>query len=58
MKYLIIFIDPLTGGKTAFTTNWYQYEHHYQEGMIVVDTTQHLISFDGEIWQDIEEDHL
>lgn len=58
MKYLIICTDPITGKQWAFFTHWYQYENHYQPGMVVVDKTQGLITFDGEIWQDIEEDSL
>lgn len=58
MKYLIIHTDPTTGEQCAFFTHWYQYENHYQSGMIVIDRTQGLITFDGETWQDIEEDSL
>ncbi len=58
MKYLIIYTDPTTGEQGAFFTHWYQYENHYQPGMVVVDRTQGLITFDGETWQDIEEDSL
>ena len=58
MKYLIIYTDQQTGEQKAFSTNWYMYENNYQDGMIVIDTTQRLITFDGETWQDIEEDHL
>lgn len=58
MKYLIIYKDPTTGEQWAFITQWYQYENHYQPGMIVIDRTQHLITFDGETWQDIDEYHL
>lgn len=58
MKYLIIHTDPTTGEQCAFFTHWYQYENHFQPGMIVVDRTQGLITFDGETWQDIEEDSL
>lgn len=58
MKYLIIYEDPTTGEKGAFLTQWYQYENHYQPGMMVIDRTQGIITFDGEIWQDIEKDSL
>lgn len=60
MKYLIIATDPLTGGKTAFYTDWFQAENHFnpEAGMVVIDLTQHLVTFDGETWQDIEDDHL
>ena len=56
MKYIIITQDPCTGNKGAFFTNWYQYNRLYQPGMIVIDRTQKLITFDGETWQDIKED--
>ena len=58
MKYLIIYTDPNTGEQGAFLTHWYQYENHWQPGMIVIDNTQRLVTFDGETWQDIQEDHL
>lgn len=58
MKYLIIYTDQVTGNQSAFFTHWYQPENHYQPGMIVIDRTQGLITFDGETWQDIEEDNL
>lgn len=58
MKYLIIATDSRTGEKTAFYTNWYRYENNYAPGMIVVDRTQRIITFDGKTWSDIEEDHL
>lgn len=59
MKYLVISQDPCTGEKSAFYTNWYDAEKFNPEmDMIVIDRTQHLITFDGETWQDIEEDSL
>jgi S-formylglutathione hydrolase FrmB len=52
--------DPVTGERSAFYTNWFSAENNYnpEYNMIVVDRTQRLITFDGETWQDIEEDHL
>ena len=46
--------------KSAFTTNWFDYENNYNPdyNMIVIDKTRGLITFDGETWQDIEEDSL
>lgn len=60
MKYLIIITNPNTGEKSAFYTNWFQSENHFNPdfAMVVIDLTQHLITFDGETWQDIEDDHL
>jgi S-formylglutathione hydrolase FrmB len=56
MKYLIITQDPTTGERSGFYTNWYYFNNNYN--MIVIDRMQHLITFDGETWQDIEDDHL
>lgn len=53
MRYLII-----TQDKKSFITKWFEYENHYQEGMIVIDGELGKISFDGVSWEDIEEDHL
>ncbi len=60
MKYLVIVQDPTTGKQSAFYTNWFDADNNYNPdyNMIVIDRTQHLITFDGEMWQDIEEDHL
>lgn len=58
MKYLVIYTDQTTGEQGAFFTHWFQAENHYQPGMIVIDRTSRLITFDGETWQDIEEDSL
>ena len=59
MKYLVIVINPVTGEKSAFYTNWYDVEKFNPEmDMIVIDRTRRLITFDGNTWQDIEEDNL
>jgi len=60
MKYLVITQDPCTGERSAFYTNWFDVENNYNPdfNMIVIDRTRHLITFDGEKWQDIEEDSL
>lgn len=59
MKYLVIMQDPCTGEKSAFYTNWYDAEKFNPDmNMIVIDRTQRLITFDGETWQDIEDDSL
>lgn len=52
MRYLII-IDG-----QAFLTNWYDYENHYVKGMIVINTNNFTITFDGITWKEIEEDSL
>lgn len=59
MKYLVIITNPVTGERSAFYTNWYDVEMFNPEmDMIVIDRTRHLITFDGDTWQDIEEDNL
>lgn len=60
MKYLIIYTRPETGKREAFYTNWFTPENNFNADcdMIVVDRTRSLVTFDGETWQDIEEDHL
>lgn len=60
MKYLIIVTDPVMGEKSAFYTDWFQAENHFnpEVGMVAIDLTQHLVTFDGETWQGIEDDHL
>lgn len=59
MKYLVIIINPVTGEKSAFCTNWYDAEKFNPEmDMIVIDQTRRLITFDGDTWQDIEKDNL
>jgi hypothetical protein len=60
MKYLIIMQDPTTSERSAFYTNWFSAENNYNAdyNMIVIDRTQHLITFDGEMWKNIEDDHL
>lgn len=60
MKYLIICKDPATGERSAFYTDWFDAENHFNPDyeMVVVDRTRHMVTFDGETWQDIEEDHL
>lgn len=60
MKYLVIATNPITGEQEAFYTNWFDAENHFNPdvGMVVVDLTSHLVTFDGDTWQDVEEDHL
>lgn len=59
MKYLVIANDPITGERSAFYTDWFQEDFFNPDvGMIVIDRTKHLVTFDGVTWQDIEEDNL
>ena len=53
MRYLIIVSNSF-----AFYTDWYDYENDYISGMVVVDRVKHVISFDGQAWKEIQEDHL
>ena len=56
---MVIITNPVTGERSAFYTNWYDVEKFNPEmDMIVIDRTRHLITFDGDTWQDIEEDNL
>lgn len=54
MKYLIIPPEK----KSAFATDYYEYENNYDEGMIVVALFNATISFNGKDFHKIEEDHL
>lgn len=58
--YIVLTKDPNTGKKEAFETEWYEYENHYNPDyeMIVIDLSEHRVSFDGKHWDEIEEDHL
>ncbi len=60
MKYLVITTDLVTGERSAFYTDWFQADNHFNPDadMVVIDQTHHLVTFDGETWQDIEQDHL
>ena len=54
MQYLVICKD-----KTAFTTDYYTHENCWGENIFcVIDTYSDKISFDGETWKRIAEDHL
>ena len=60
MKYLVIATNPITGEQEAFYTDWFQADNHFNPDadMVVIDLIQHLDTFDGETWQDIEQDQL
>lgn len=60
MRYIVICSDPATGEQSAFESKWFEPDQHYNPDfrMVVIDTVHHLITFDGETWQDIEEDSL
>ena len=54
-QYLVICKD-----NTAFATDWYSHENCWNPETVhcVVDMYADKVSFDGENWQEIEEDHL
>lgn len=60
MRYLIIIRDPETWVQSAFFSDRYDYENLYsaEHDMIMVDGKKNLVTFDGQNWQEIEEDHL
>lgn len=60
MKYLVIATNPITGEQEAFYTDWFQADNHFNPDgdMVVIDLIHHLVTFDGETWQDIEQDQL
>lgn len=57
MRYLIITKDQ-NGKQVAFLTKYYEFENHYTPGMIVLDGNTQKISFDGQTWEEVQEDHL
>lgn len=57
MRYLIITTDQ-DGKQIAFLTNYYEFENHYTPGMVVIDSAKAKVSFDGQTWEEIQEDHF
>lgn len=53
MRFLITHIDF-----TPFLTNWYDYETHYKQGMVIYDLYTNKYSIDGVTWGEIDEDVL
>lgn len=53
-QYLI----TIEGTNEPFTTNWFEYENHYVEGMTVYDLWNGRYTEDGINWKDLPEDHL
>lgn len=59
MKFIVIWQNPITGERGAFETNYFDNEKFNPDlEMTVIDKTAHLVTFDGEVWQDIEKDNL
>ncbi len=54
-QYLVICKD-----NTAFSTDWFEKENCWNPETIhcVVDMAENKVMFDGENWDEIEEDHL
>ena len=56
-RYLIIF--SAMGVKTAAYTDWFDPENHWtSDSVAVIDLMKNLIMFNGETWEEIDEDHL
>lgn len=59
MEYIIITQDTITGERGAFETDWFDEEKWNPDCMIaVIMKYKRMITFDGETWDDIEQDHL
>lgn len=59
MKYLVLWRNQLSGEQGAFYTRFFEaskFDPNLE--MVIVDTIKHLVSFDGEMWQDIEKNSL
>ncbi len=54
MRYLVTTQDY----KPPFFTMWFEYENHYQNGMIVYDLFNSLYTTDGKTWEPVETDQL
>ncbi len=58
-KYLVTWRNSATGENGAFYTSWFEPEKYNPDlDMIIIDRVRDMVSFDGEIWQDIEDDNL
>lgn len=53
MRYLIINLK-----EKPFLTNWFEPENHFIIGMVVFDLLEDKYTMSGELWHDIEIDHL
>ena len=58
MRYLVITISDIAGNKDVFFTEWFEPENHFVPGMVVIDTHKNIFTDDGQVWQEIEFDHL
>jgi hypothetical protein len=52
MRYLIYINNE------SFYTDWFDYDNHYLNGMIVFDLMTHHFTTDGKTWLEIKQDHL
>lgn len=55
MRYLITYLDYRND---PFYTNWFDYESHFEEGMMVFDLSEKTWTRNGIDWMNIAEDHL
>lgn len=53
MRYLVTM-----KAEPPFFTMWFEYENHYQDGMIVYDLFNSLYTTDGKTWEPVETDEL
>lgn len=60
MKAIIIIQDPETGDKSAFETDYFDAENHWNAECMIAAILPYkgIVTFDGETWQDLEQDHL
>lgn len=58
-KYLVTWRNGATGESGAFYTSWFDSGKYNPDlEMVIIDRVRDLVSFDGETWQDIEDDTL
>ena len=50
--YIVICKD-----NSAFRTDYYRYENHWNDGIYCI-ISNYGITFDGQTWEEIEQDHL
>lgn len=54
MRYLIVMKDH-----EVFSTDWYTHENCWSDSVFcVIDSIYDVVSFDGYLWNEIDEDHL
>ena len=54
MRYIVICKD-----KTVFYSDWFEKETHWNDWIFcVIDDYLEMITYDGNLWKQIERDHL